>query len=171
MEWSVRIEIEPVQTALAEEQVEIVLEALEHYEGVVSYGSRTVSAHLGLRAPTPVRAVAAGLRIFLDALKPAKIRASKVLDIEVQLTENLDRRLMEPTIPTLVGVAEVARILDVSKQRASELARRPDFPHPIATLASGPIWQKTAILRHMGRWSRKPGRPRKSRVAVEPVKV
>lgn len=46
----------------------------------------------------------------------------------------------------LVGVAEVAAILSVSRQRVSQLLEsRADFPRPEAELAAGRIWSRTAI--------------------------
>ncbi len=44
--------------------------------------------------------------------------------------EELDRRIQESNAPELVGVAELASLLSVSRQRASELARSRGFPAP-----------------------------------------
>jgi hypothetical protein len=41
--------------------------------------------------------------------------------------------------PNVVGLAEVAEILGISRQRASELGRRSDFP-PARPLRAGPVW-------------------------------
>jgi hypothetical protein len=49
-------------------------------------------------------------------------------------------------------------MLEVTKQRASELARRANFPKPIARLASGPVWKKASIARHARTWDRRPDR-------------
>lgn len=38
------------------------------------------------------------------------------------------------------GVAEVAEVIGVSRQRLSKLRERPDFPAPIGKLAQGPVW-------------------------------
>jgi hypothetical protein len=43
------------------------------------------------------------------------------------------------------GFAEVAEFLDVSRQRATILVNRPDFPAPVQTLASGRIWLAEAV--------------------------
>ncbi|MFC7532215.1 helix-turn-helix transcriptional regulator [Actinoplanes sp. GCM10030250] len=40
----------------------------------------------------------------------------------------------------LVGAHEIRDMLGVSRQRAYQLAGRPDFPKPIAKLAQGKIW-------------------------------
>lgn len=46
----------------------------------------------------------------------------------------------------LVGIAEVAGLLGVSRQRVDQLARRyPDFPPPEADLAAGRVWSAAAI--------------------------
>ena len=47
----------------------------------------------------------------------------------------------------LVGVAEVAELFGVSRQAASNWRERhADFPTPIASLKSGPVWQLSDIL-------------------------
>lgn len=82
-----------------------------------------------------------------------------VLAVEVLTTEEADRRLAEQ--PQLVGVTEIARMLGLTKQRVSTLSRREDFPTPLATLASGPIWRAGDLSTFAAGWRRKPGRPRK----------
>jgi predicted DNA-binding transcriptional regulator AlpA len=47
----------------------------------------------------------------------------------------------------LVGLAEVADLLGVSKRTASRYANRPDFPDPIGRLRAGPVWRKSDIER------------------------
>jgi len=41
----------------------------------------------------------------------------------------------------LAGVAEVATILGVSKQRVTQLRQTAGFPSPVAILAAGPVWR------------------------------
>ena len=50
----------------------------------------------------------------------------------------------------LVGVAEIAKVVGVSRQRVNELVRSdPDFPAPQAELAAGRIWAREDIERWM----------------------
>lgn len=50
----------------------------------------------------------------------------------------------------LVGVAEIAQLVGVSRQRINELVRSdPDFPAPEAELAAGRIWTREDIERWM----------------------
>jgi len=60
-----------------------------------------------------------------------------------------------PDVPHhLVGAAEIADMLDVSRQRVTQLAQEPGFPNPEVELASGRIWKREAIER----WARANGR-------------
>ena len=46
----------------------------------------------------------------------------------------------------LVGLSEIATMLEVTRQRASQLVRDyDDFPAPVAELASGRIWETEAV--------------------------
>lgn len=161
MEWSVRLEAE-CPSLPTEEQVERLLELLGDHSASVSYGPAGVSAHLWVQADTSASAVSAGLRLFLRACKRAGVAVSSVTGVEAWLWDEFVRRTDDPNVPELVGVAEVARLLKVSRQRVSELSRRSDFPAPLARLATGPIWKKSAVLRFLKVWQRRPGRPPKS---------
>jgi hypothetical protein len=78
--------------------------------------------------------------------------------------EELDRCLDRPAFPALVGVSEIARLLardatPISRQRASALTSRPDFPRPVVRLAAGPVWTRDSVRNFVESWERKPGRP------------
>ncbi len=45
------------------------------------------------------------------------------------------------TVEQLVGAAEIAGLLGVSRQRVTQLTGRPDFPAPVAVLAMGKVWR------------------------------
>ena len=63
----------------------------------------------------------------------------------------------------LAGLAEAAEILGVSKRSAVQYARRPDFPEPLARLASGPVWDAAAVEE----WGVKHGPFRRGRPAKQ----
>jgi prophage regulatory protein len=55
----------------------------------------------------------------------------------------------------LVGMAEIAQMLNVVRQYVDRLSRDdPSFPEPVATLASGRIWKRADIVR----WAKTTGR-------------
>jgi predicted DNA-binding transcriptional regulator AlpA len=47
----------------------------------------------------------------------------------------------------VVGLSEVAEMLDVNKHTAKRYVAREDFPAPIASLAMGPVWRRNAVER------------------------
>jgi hypothetical protein len=68
-------------------------------------------------------------------------------------------------MPELVGIAETAGILEVSRQRAVELAQRVDFPRPVARLRCGAVYLAWEIEDYHANRRRHPGRPRKVEAA------
>jgi hypothetical protein len=54
----------------------------------------------------------------------------------------------------LVGVAEVADMLRVTRTRVSQLATTTGFPEPVVRLAAGPVWYRQDVER----WARETGR-------------
>jgi predicted DNA-binding transcriptional regulator AlpA len=61
----------------------------------------------------------------------------------------------------LVGVSEIAQMLNVSRQRADQLTREyEDFPAPEVALASGRVWSRREVERWISRHpERRSGRP------------
>ncbi len=66
----------------------------------------------------------------------------------------------------ILGVSELAELLGVTKRTAIRYSQRPDFPQPLARLASGPVWrradveawaQRTLPLPRTGRPPKTPG--------------
>lgn len=82
-----------------------------------------------------------------------------LLSVELVTEEEQERRLAEPARPELVGLSEIAELLEVSRQRASQLRSLPAFPAPVAELRSGPVWYRSDITRFEDSWERKAGRP------------
>lgn len=166
-EWSVRFEVTSSKPwFFTEEKVETLIEALEDFAPAISYTDYTLAVRFAVetKAPQPESAVNLAFKQFSKAMERAHLNypGTKLVGAELQLMDDFNRRIVESNAPDLIGVAELAAILNVSKQRASELARSDDFPQPIAHLASGPVWRTSTILRYVSRWKRQPGRPRKT---------
>lgn len=64
-----------------------------------------------------------------------------------------------PSLPVIVGAADVAETLHVSRQRVHQLTKTAAFPQPIARIKLGPLWDRDAVLAFAEQWDRKPGRP------------
>lgn len=54
----------------------------------------------------------------------------------------------------LVGVAEIADMLGVTRTRVSQLASTAGFPDPVARLAAGPVWHRVDVEK----WAEMTGR-------------
>lgn len=154
-EWSVAVH-GMSQSRITDDQLFMVLEDLDPYAAVasVSRDRRSLTIRLNVQADNVEAAVHEATSLVGKAVPLEGVSA-----IEIATVEELQRELDQPSLPEIVGVAEVASILDVSKQRASSLARAKAFPRPVAVLASGPVWLKGTIQAFQGSWQRRPGRP------------
>lgn len=76
-------------------------------------------------------------------------------------TEEFIAETEYPGALELSGVAEIAELLGVSRQRVGQLIERDGFPAPIAELASGPVFTTPSIRAFEKRWEphRRGGRP------------
>ncbi|MFC6154044.1 helix-turn-helix transcriptional regulator [Nocardioides yefusunii] len=54
----------------------------------------------------------------------------------------------------LAGAAEIAELLNVSRQRVHQLTEGDDFPDPVAVLKAGKIWERADVVA----WAREHGR-------------
>jgi predicted DNA-binding transcriptional regulator AlpA len=52
---------------------------------------------------------------------------------------------MARQIPKLAGLAEIAALAGVTRQRAWQRTQHPDFPKPIQVLAMGPVWAEADV--------------------------
>jgi len=117
---------------------------------------------VSVQSSDAVAAVQRGLRRIEPALASAGF-ATDMTMIEVGAvdTDVLHERSEQPA-ERFLGLAEVAALFGVSKQRVSELRATPRFPAPVAELAAGPVWKASTLGRFLESWERKPGRPRKA---------
>lgn len=170
--WSVTIEVAG-DGEVTIDALDDFLAALEPYEPVVIAppeepldGLSRYGADLTIAtADAPEAAVYAALIAFREAVVKADLPKWPVVRLELTTEEELEVQLSRPSFPALLGVAEMAKSLAVSKSRASELARSATFPIPVCVLASGPVWLESSVIRYAEGWERRPGRPRSTAVA------
>lgn len=53
-----------------------------------------------------------------------------------------------------MGMAEIADLLGVTRQRVQQLANEPGFPAPVATLTAGKFWTRQDVEK----WARAQGK-------------
>lgn len=66
--------------------------------------------------------------------------------------------------PKLAGLAEIAGLAGVSRQRAGQLTVHPQFPEPVQRLAMGPVWLESDVVKFIAT-PRKAGRRPKDAAA------
>lgn len=120
--------------------------------------SRRYGARFCVTAAGPTEALQQAVAIFRQAASAADLPEWPLIEAEVLTTTELDRQNALPSLPELVGVTEVAELLEVSRQRASALARSGTFPSPVVVLRSGPVWTRASVDRFVESWRRRPGR-------------
>ncbi|MFE1383507.1 hypothetical protein ACFW6S_31630 [Streptomyces sp. NPDC058740] len=120
-----------------------------------------LSVRIFVEASTARQAIDTGLKTVSTAAKDLGVTAP-VVGVEALTETELDRRNDEPVIPNLVGVGEIAELLNVSRGRVGQLAARDDFPPAVAHLKSGPVYIKEQVQAFERRWDRKGGRPLKA---------
>lgn len=164
MDWSIeisRLADENDTTAIDERSIEVLANEIHEHAGVVSWGDHTYSVRLSVEVPEVGKAVDVAVGISHEAVSKAGLPTWPIASVLAQSPEALDHDLSTPLYPAIVGVTELAEMLGVSKQRASELARSSSFPAPFTELASGPVWIEANVRHFCETWERKPGRPRK----------
>lgn len=137
------------------------------HPGAVSVTGNRLGFHLWVGAPDVENAIRAATAAVLDAAAAADTEIQPELaQVSVKPWADFEKELDISNLPELAGVAEIALILGVSKQRVSELATSATFPDPLARLKSGPVWDSRAIGNLVREWKRTPGRP--PRVMIKP---
>lgn len=145
---------------------------LAELRGVTSVEATSdrVTVTLTAEAATPADALASTAKRTLEAMSLADGRCGQIASAEVFTEAEADRRVAEDGLPEVVGIAEIADLLNVSRQRASALQTRNGFPQPVAQLRTGPVWRLNDLSKFAGTWDGQPGRPSETSTVV-PVPV
>jgi hypothetical protein len=165
-EWSVEVvrvrprDLPDEEIPYMAEMGEAALEELGDYAPAFSYGDDRYSIRVAIDFDWPVPAMSEAIERVMKISGSVGLPDWPIAHVEATDWDEFERGLSEATYPDLIGVTELAGILNVSKQRASELARQSTFPAPIAQLASGPVWLEPTVRRFVAEWVRRPGRPR-----------
>jgi hypothetical protein len=164
MDYTVELTIETRDALTAE-----VLEDVAEIGGAAggTPGAFRLSTTLTVEASDVAGAVAAGAKRVL------KVAPGIVIDARAATCDEFDARVaLEVERGVLLGMAEVAEYLGITRGRASILsAKRSDFPAPVARLKSGPIYRKTDLSTFAQGWQRKAGRPKASTKVAADVRT
>lgn len=117
-----------------------------------------LSGNLSIRIFIQASTAAMGLQKAIREVTAATVKAGlgdAIVGAEVITEGELDRRLVEFD---LVGVSEIGKMFQVSRQRAAQLVRRQDFPSAVARVSAGPVFCRRQVESFGEAWDRRPGR-------------
>jgi hypothetical protein len=156
IQWTCTVEaVNDTYTGDVEDLSERIIARLDNHHGSASFGHGRIVATFSVQARLVLQATETALKAWNKALDDQL--AWSIVSLSARRADQPDDL---PGLPEVLGIAEVAKRLDVSKQRATELARAHRlFPPPLAELASGPVWTAWQIGAFERSWTRKPGRP------------
>ena len=86
-----------------------------------------------------------------------------IVDVHATERRRFQAEAQRSTFPDIVGSAEAAEVLQVTRQRLHALRARDDFPRPVAELSGTAVWLRSSIEAFAKSWRRQPGRPQKPR--------
>ena len=154
MDWVVSLEAE-IPGLYSDEVGDRIIDELAEFSPAVGGRGHRVGVTMSVETGTSRQAFERAHAAFRQALG----QRATVIDARIQSVDEVEKELEAPDLPALAGIREAAEILGVSRQRASELASSAGFPRPVAELAAGPVWLRSAIRSFNERWERRPGRP------------
>jgi len=146
---------------ITDDQYEALLTGVPGFGIAKRVGTR-IQIEMTVDAATALQATTVALREAAAAWKAAFGTTAAPLGASVLDADEHGREIARPPAADLLGIKEVGERLGVTYQRAQQLAKRDDFPEPIAPLAATPVWTGSSVDEFNARWDRKPGRPRKA---------
>ncbi len=167
-EWLVNVIVVPVYgSELAEEQLMDAFADVGDLPGALLVDGRHLEIGVIVEAASAMEAAAtAGHRV--EERLPELFGGGEVVGVQASTAGEVERDLERGGIHELIddetaeqrlaGLAETAELLRVTRPRVAVLRKRPDFPRPVAELASGPVWVAGEIEAFVQRWNRQPGR-------------
>lgn len=145
---------------VSEEVIEALFVDLEDCSPSVAIAPNgNLSVRLFVQADNVQHGVTTAIATVQSAAASHHIAPATVAAVEVITEAELDRRLAEPAVPTLAGLAEIAEILGVTKQRAQKVAGLPAFPPAVQPLMAGPVYVRDQVIAFETSWVRTTGRP------------
>src|SRR5438046_10193114 len=120
MEWVVSLEAD-VPGPFSAELADRLIDALKDYSPAVGGREGRIGVTMSVEAATDRQAFDRARTELFRGLG----RRAPIVDARVQTVDELERELEAPAVPALAGIREIADLLGVSRQRASELASGP----------------------------------------------
>lgn len=156
--WRVAVE-GAIGDGMADGETLAALQAsLSSFNSSVEQRDERVAVTVAVEAESARAAAGVAEGVVLLHARKAGLRGFRAVRLEVvDAIRSLAQ--FEGEVPDILGSAEVAEILGVSRQRVQQLRAEGRFPEPILELSATPIWLRRSIDAFLTSWSRRPGRP------------
>lgn len=158
MEWRIRADSSPVDPDRCFDLAGDLQGALEGEPAALGpvAGAELPKLHAVflVEADSLLEASQLGNSIFASALKAATNGLAVPLAITAEPEDYEDQRQ-----PSLLGASDVAKVLQVSRQRFYQLLASPGFPSAVVELDRGKLWSRADIETWMTTRRRGNGRP------------
>jgi predicted DNA-binding transcriptional regulator AlpA len=155
---------------VTDDQLDELVDALAPVAGAPSMHGGRLSVQLNVVTEHPRLADATehAEAVIVDAMRRvglATARTGRVVGVEVLEQAEFNRRIDgPPRADDLIPTADAAQLLDVSRQRISQLAEAfEDFPRPVKR-GRVLLWPRSALFAWRAGWDRSPGPKRSGRV-------
>ncbi|KFI52312.1 hypothetical protein [Bifidobacterium biavatii] len=89
-----------------------------------------------------------------------RLEGFDVVGVSIRSWDEAERETTSPTFPKVVGFAEIARIIGVTRQRAHAFPKIDSFPKPVIETAQGPLYSEAAVRTWAETRDARPGRPK-----------
>lgn len=161
--WQARVEWSTTDT-YDEDAIDVLMDHLEHHDAAVGpeslppsdpAGATYWAATVTVQGNTLRQAIAAALELVEGAT------GEKATAVEVLPDDVAEARALAPSIPELVGYAEIAGMFGVTRERARQLAALDGFPAAVVETKAGPLRVRAQVEAWGRTWERKTGRPKK----------
>ena len=166
MKWRVRVEASaPVGAEpLVEDDpaIDRFVELLDGWDAAVSAGGSSWAARIIVTAHTVTDATTDAQCVVVENAMKAGLPRWPIVDLQATDWRHFEQ-LSQRNTPDIVGSAEAAEILGVTRQRLHALRSRDGFPEPVVELSGTSVWLRSTIDSFSRRWARQPGRPQKPR--------
>lgn len=161
-DWTVRVDWTR-DDAPDEAELEQLMDTLAGLHVVLNFERTDDVVHVYATATVEAVSLRDAINTMLEAVETAA--GVEADGLEVLRAAEFERQLNRPNLPELVGLADIAEMLGVSRQRAAQIAEKPDFPPTVMQLRSGPMRVRRQVQRWATNRNPKPGRPRQNREA------
>ncbi|NWN89602.1 MAG: hypothetical protein HLX51_13880 [Micrococcaceae bacterium] len=125
-----------------------VSERLEAFAAVMSVAQDLMGGSIALTVE------ASGLTNAFETARSAVVTTlqaegvdATITSVMVQAESEFQEELRAPVYPEVVGFAEIAKIVGVSRQRIRQLTEKPSFPRPVIRTGQGPLYTVHAVNR------------------------